>query len=91
MNTIADNMLFLLNREGRDSVWYGDLTLIEECATMSNIQTTHPIDTIQRVLNGLEHSKVFKKGYIYADFSGRKRKYRCFTIAKFVNLKEINK
>ena len=35
---------------------------------------------ITDILNALDRSKLFQKSYILADFSGKKRKYRCFTL-----------
>jgi len=79
-NNVADNMIILLQESNRRSVWYGDIELIEKCATMSNLPKRHPKTTIQYVLNALEKSHKFNKGYIFADFSGVNRRYRCFTI-----------
>ena len=79
-SSIADNMAILLKENRRSSVWYGDIDLLEKCAVMSGLPKSHPKKTIQRVLNALDRSHNFTKGYIYADFSGTNRKYRCFTI-----------
>lgn len=79
-NHIANNMKEILIAHQRTSVWYGDISLLEECAKKSNIITTHPQKTIQRILNALENSTLFEKGYIIADISGTKRKYRCFSL-----------
>lgn len=64
----------------RTNVWYGDLSILEECAQKANIKTTHPQKTIQKILNALDKSPLFIKSYITADLSGSKRKYRCFTL-----------
>lgn len=79
-NSIEKSMILLLNRIGRHSVWYGDIDIIEECAKISGIKVQHPKKNIERILNGLENSPFFKKSYIESDFSGAKRKYRCFTL-----------
>lgn len=68
--------------EGRHTVWYGDLELIEECAKLSGIETKHPQKTIKCILDHLDHSTHFTKGYIIADFGGSKRRYRCFKLKK---------
>lgn len=79
-NKIAVNMKEILISHNLTSVWYGDILLIEECAKKSMINTKHPTKTIQRILNALDNSTLFEKSYITADFSGRKRRYRCFTL-----------
>ena len=61
-------------------VWYGDLDLIEECAKLSGVTKSHPQNTIQYVLNALDKSNLFIKGYIYADFNGRNKRYRSFKL-----------
>lgn len=79
-NTIAQNMIKILNNNHRNNVWYGDVDLIEECARISGVFKHHPQLTIQCVLNALDRSNLFVKGYINADINGRKKKYRCFSI-----------
>ena len=79
-NQIALNMYNLLIEHNRTCVWYGDIHLIEECAKKSNIIKRHPQLTIQTVLNALDSSPLFEKGYIYCDISGKVRKYRCFSV-----------
>ena len=64
----------------RTSVWYGDIRLLEECAKKSNVTSEHPLKTIQYILNALDNSSLFQKSYLIADFSGKRRKYRCFTL-----------
>lgn len=78
--TIADTMYKLLLSKNRTSIWYGDIDIIEECANLCNVKKSHPQKTITCVLNALDQSSKFKKGYIHADFNGTTRKYRCFTI-----------
>lgn len=70
----------ILISHNRSSVWFGDLSLLEECAQKSTINTSHPQKTIQRILNALDRSPLFRKSYITADISGQNRKYRCYTI-----------
>lgn len=77
---IADNMLTIMREAHRKCVWYGDISLIEQCAKMSGVTKKHPQDTIQCILNALDKSPLFSKGYIVADFCGKNRRYRCFTI-----------
>lgn len=77
---IDTTMKELLIANHRKSVWYGDISLLEECAKINNIRTNHPQKTIQKILNALDKSTLFKKTYIIADLSGQKRKYRCFTL-----------
>lgn len=78
--TIAQNMIDILTLHRQKSVWYGDIKIIEECAMKSNVQKKHPQITIQCILNALDNSKYFEKSYIVSDHTGKKRKYRCFTI-----------
>lgn len=77
---IDTTMQDILINNHRTSVWYGDLPLLEECAKMNKISTNHPKKTIQKILNALDKSPLFKKSYITADLSGQKRRYRCFTL-----------
>lgn len=82
MKSIAENMKDILLENGQKSVWYGDIDIINECAKRSNLSNRHPIKLITDVLNALDRSALFEKSYIQADFSGRKRKYRCFTLSE---------
>ena len=68
----------------RNSIWYGDIQIIEECAEECGIIQSHPQKTINVVLNALDKSPLFIKSYIFSDINGPKRKYRCFKIAKTV-------
>ncbi len=83
--TIAQNMLQIMESEGISCVWYGDVKLIEKCAKKSGVLKKHPKDTIQTILNALDKSKLFKKGYITADFNGKRRKYRAYSINENYN------
>ena len=78
--TIAQNMKNIMQKHNRKVVSYLDVDLIEECAAASKINTSHPLKTIQRVLNALDNSSMFEKGYIRADFNGKTRKYRSFKL-----------
>lgn len=78
--SVALIMKNLMIEKGRRSIWYGDLELIEECAKISNIKAEHPKIMIKRILDQLDHSPYFSKGYIVADFCGNKRRYRCFIL-----------
>ena len=78
--TIAENMVEIMKQHNRTNIWYGDIDLIEECAKKSHIPPKHPQQTIQHILNALDKSQYFSKGYIYSDISGKNRKYRCFKI-----------
>lgn len=78
--SIAQTMFEIMKQNNISYVWYGDINLIEECAEKSGVTKRHPKNTIQAVLNALDNSPLFKKGYITADFSGSKRKYRSFSI-----------
>lgn len=64
----------------RNTIWYGDIQIIEECAEECGIKTSHPLKTITTVLNALDRSPLFSKSYIFSDINGVKRKYRCFSI-----------
>ena len=68
----------------RNSIWYGDIQIIEECAEECGIIQSHPQKTINVVLNALDKSPLFIKSYIFSDINGSKIKYRCFKIAKTV-------
>lgn len=78
--TIAMTMYKILKESNRKTVWYGDVDIIEDCAKKSGVLKKHPKSTIQAVLNSLDKSPLFIKGYIRADFNGYMRKYRTFTI-----------
>lgn len=82
--TIAENLYGLLQLQKRSTIWYGDIELIEECAIISGVLKSHPKKTIATVLNSLDKSPLFEKGYIKADFNGTTRRYRCYTI-KYIN------
>ena len=77
---IDTTMKEILIHHHRTCVWFGDLFLLEECAKRVDINTRHPQKTIQKILNALDKSPLFVKSYITSDLSGRKRKYRCFTL-----------
>ena len=79
-NNIAITMKEILIMNNRTSVWYGDIYLLEECAQKANITVSHPLQMIQRILNALDKSSLFQKGYITSDISGRTRRYRCYTL-----------
>lgn len=79
-NTIGANMKQILISHHRQKVWYGDIELIEICAKQCGLIKDHPKKTINCILNGLDKSPYFIKSYIYADFNGCNRKYRCFTL-----------
>lgn len=78
--TIAQNMISIMKQHNRTNVWYGDIDLIEECAIQSNIPSKHPQKRIQHILNALDNSRYFSKGYITSDISGKNRRYRCFIL-----------
>ncbi len=68
--TIAEHMRDILLEKGYESVSYGDLDEIHECAERSgmydrvkNKRGSHPLNIINKVLNGLEKSELFEKGY----------------------------
>ena len=78
--TIIENMIKILNDNNRVCVWYGDIDLIEKCAILSSLPQPHPQKTIITILNAVDGSSEFIKGYIFSDITGVKRKYRCFTL-----------
>lgn len=80
MNTIAQNMVEIMKYYNRTYIWYGDIELIEECAKKSHILPKHPQKMIQHILNALDDTRYFSKGYIYSDINGKNRKYRCFKL-----------
>lgn len=77
---IALTMKEIMLKNGRNTVWYGDLELIEECAELSGVKIQHPKKTIKYILDNLDRSPCFTKGYIIADIGGSKRRYRCFKL-----------
>ena len=81
-HNIALSMMELMLKKKRNTIWYGDIELIEECARLNCIEFLHPQKTIKRILDSLENSPYFIKGYIIADFNGVKRRYRCFELKK---------
>lgn len=81
-NEIAHYVRSKLIQNKRNSIWYGDIQIIEECAIECGIVQDHPRKTISVVLNALDKSPLFRKSYILADINGSKRKYRCFSIAE---------
>ena len=83
MNQIALTMVKLMQMNNMTHVWYGDIVIIEKCAVLCNIQHFHPQKRIQTILNSLDKSDLFVKTYIKSDFSGKNRKYRCFTIKNY--------
>mgnify|MGYP004595069787 CR=1 FL=1 len=79
MQTIAETMYYLMQEQDLQYVWMGDLHLLEECAQHCHLKKKHPANMLQSVLNGLDRSDLFQKGYLYADCNGKKRKFRCFS------------
>lgn len=73
-------MINIMKQNQRTSIWYGDIDILEKCAKVSGVLKSHPQNTIQCILNALDKSPNFIKTYIYSDISGKKRKYRCFTM-----------
>ncbi|QVK19681.1 hypothetical protein KHQ81_15655 (plasmid) [Mycoplasmatota bacterium] len=86
--TIAQNMADLMKKKKVRIVWLGDPDLVGECAKISNMKKDHPLKLIYRVLNALDKSPLFSKGYIYSDHEGRNIKYRSF---KLLNNETIEK
>ena len=80
--SIANKMYDLMLIEKREQIWFGDIDIIEKCAKACGIVKSHPKKTIVSVLNALDKSSKFKKGYIKADIGGSPHRYRCFTIVK---------
>ena len=81
---IAHYVRSKLIQNKRNSLWYGDIQIIEECATECGIVQEHPRKTISVVLNALDKSPLFRKSYIFSDINGSKRKYRCFSVIEKV-------
>ena len=82
INTIAQEMKKILTEQNRESVWFGDIDLIEQCYNNLYSKSIHPYNKIQYVLNALDRSQLYEKSYIISDISGYTRKYRCFKIKK---------
>lgn len=81
MKSIAENMKDILIENHQKSVWYGNMSIIEECAKRSNLSNRHPMKLITDILNALDRSKLFQKVISWLIFR-KKRKYRCFTLSK---------
>ena len=71
--TIAEHMADIMNEEGQEIVWYGDLDILHECADragskdrvrVNSRRNTHPMTLMQKVLAGLDRSDLFEKSYI---------------------------
>ena len=58
---IALTMKEIMLKNGRNTVWYGDLELIEECAELSGVKIQHPQKTIKYILDNLDRSPCFTK------------------------------
>ena len=82
--TIADHMVDILNETGFTTVWMGSIDLIHDCADRANVTKDHPLKTINSVLNALDRSNKFEKGYIRATAltgtTDRTCKYRSFKL-----------
>lgn len=80
-------MLEVLSEINRDTVWYGDLDAIEECAKRAGLydKVKHPLIINNRVLTALDRCPdLFSKGYI----KHLGRPARCFTIRDENKIKE---
>ena len=69
--TIAEHMKDILLERGYNSVSYGDLDEIHECANRSGMydrvkskRGEHPLNIISKVMSALERSNLFEKGYM---------------------------
>lgn len=84
--TIAQHMKDVLEKQGFDSVMWGDTILLDDCAelcTHTNLMDIHPLNRHDRILSALDKSKLFKKSFIYVN--GYNMYYglvRHFTIVK---------
>jgi len=83
--TIAEHMADILREENMRAVWFGDIVQIHECAVRAGIYERvrgqhgdRPLRVIQKVLNALERSDLFEKGYIR--FDGNKAPCRSFKL-----------
>ena len=72
MTTIAEHMKDILIEKGYPSVSFGDLNIIHECAKRAGVydrakSTTgrHPLNIISKVMNALDRSPLFIKGYVH--------------------------
>lgn len=64
---IANIMRDVLLENGCDSVMYGDVRLLDECAkkaTHTTLMKAHPLDRHERILRALDSSPLFEKFYI---------------------------
>ena len=53
---VAHHVKSKLIQNNRNSIWYGDIQIIEECAEECGIIQSHPQKTINVVLNALDKS-----------------------------------
>jgi len=77
--TIVEAMIDTLQTAGRDTVWWGDCDLLDQCAQQAGLYDrpghTHPLAIHARVLQALDRHPAFRKGYIR--HAGHRT--RCFT------------
>jgi hypothetical protein len=81
ISTIAEKHLI---ETENPAVMYGDTHLLDEIAnkcTHTNLMTLHPLVRHQRMLNALEKSNLFTKGYV------RITGYRGFSLVRSFKLK----
>lgn len=82
--TIAEHMIDVLNENNLKGVWMGSPDLIHECADRAGVKVTHPLNVINCVLNALDRSPLFTKGYIRAcSLTGKTDReclHRCYQI-----------
>ena len=80
--TIADHVFDVLAEQQMNGICFGDLDQIHEAARRAGMYekggNTHPLCVIQKVLNGLERSNRFEKGYMKYD--GKRPPCRAFRV-----------
>lgn len=84
--TIAEHMRNILIERGYESVSFGDVDEIEECAKRSGMYNrakdskgNHPLNIANKVLNALDRSDLFEKRYMKGN---KNRDIRCFYLKK---------
>ena len=81
--TITDTAIEVLAENGRENIWWGDQPMLDEIAaraTHTNLLSLNPLLRHSRILDALERSGKFKKGYITLGGMRGNNKTRCMTL-----------
>lgn len=83
--TIAEHMRDTLIENGYKYVMWGDVGTLDDCAsrcTHTDMNKVHPLYRHHRILNALDRSPLFEKGYVRLDIfqNNQSRLVRCFQL-----------